>query len=271
MEPVLGTFEDESFEGDEDFDESRLPSSGYEYLRRVHLEAMQCPDVVVANLDTNSFSSKQTVHVNERSGWSPAPAGFAPSIDWQMQQTADFADIRQRLVRHRSKWGKVNSSMVVLPKKNDPLGWCCFCLGDQVASRISCGKESNKSTQREECLSDSGSLPSTTQESEGTPPLLSVLQHINQATLLQVLEYHVAWLEEVGFSHNQGRWFYALLVCLEKPLLPETTSLLRTLARLCATLRASLESPYHDMVSPLNLIITLVSRYFGQSDLADPG
>ena len=35
MEPVLGTFEDESFEGDEDFDESRLPSSGYEYLRRV--------------------------------------------------------------------------------------------------------------------------------------------------------------------------------------------------------------------------------------------
>ena len=31
----------------------------------------------------------------QRSGWSPAPAGFAPSIDWQMQQTADFADIRQ--------------------------------------------------------------------------------------------------------------------------------------------------------------------------------
>ena len=29
------------------------------------LEAMQFPDVVVANLDTNSFSSKQTVHVNE--------------------------------------------------------------------------------------------------------------------------------------------------------------------------------------------------------------
>ena len=24
-----------------------------------------------------------------------------------------------------------------------------------------------------------------------------------QATLLQVLEYHVAWLEEIGFSHHQ--------------------------------------------------------------------
>ena len=42
------------------------------------------------------------------------------------------------------------------------------------------------------------------------------------------------------FHFLQGRWFYALLVCLEKPLLPETTSLLRTLARLSATLRASL-------------------------------
>ena len=35
--------------------------------------------------------------VPQRSGWSPAPAGFAPSIDWQMQQAADFADIRQVL------------------------------------------------------------------------------------------------------------------------------------------------------------------------------
>ena len=35
--------------------------------------------------------------VPQRSGWSPAPAGFAPSIDWQMQQAADFADLRQVL------------------------------------------------------------------------------------------------------------------------------------------------------------------------------
>ena len=32
---------------------------------------------------------------SQRSGWSPAPAGFAPSIDWQVQQVADFADVRQ--------------------------------------------------------------------------------------------------------------------------------------------------------------------------------
>lgn len=29
------------------------------------LEARQCPDVVVADLDTKNFSNRQTVHVNE--------------------------------------------------------------------------------------------------------------------------------------------------------------------------------------------------------------
>lgn len=35
MEPVLGTFEQDDWENDDGFDESKLPSSGYEYLRRV--------------------------------------------------------------------------------------------------------------------------------------------------------------------------------------------------------------------------------------------
>lgn len=268
MEPVLGTFGHEGWENDDGFDESKLPSSGYEYLRRVQLEAMQCPDVVVASFDTNSFQSKQTVHVNERSGWSPAPAGFAPSTDWQMEQAADFAEIRQKLVYHRSKLGKEDSTKLTLPKKSDSMGWCRFCLGEQTTMKIF-GRKDNKKSVKDEDLLESSDSQGTDQD--GTPPLLSVVLQINQATLLQVLEFHVEWLEEIGFSHDQGKWFYALLVCLEKPLLPETTSLLRTLARLCATLRASLESPYHPLVTPLNLMITLVSRYFGQSDLADPG
>ena len=35
MEPVLAEFDHESFEDDENFGETKLPSSGYEYLRRV--------------------------------------------------------------------------------------------------------------------------------------------------------------------------------------------------------------------------------------------
>jgi len=41
---------------------------------------------------------------SQRTGWSPAPAGFAPSIDWQMQQAADFADVRQVAVINKKSY-----------------------------------------------------------------------------------------------------------------------------------------------------------------------
>lgn len=44
----------------------------------------------------------------------------------------------------------------------------------------------------------------------------------------------------------QGYWFYALLVCLDKPLIPDACSLLRDLARACSRLRASLVS-FHEL------------------------
>lgn len=37
----------------------------FNHLYFASFEAMQCPDVVVANLDTHSFLGKQTVHVSE--------------------------------------------------------------------------------------------------------------------------------------------------------------------------------------------------------------
>jgi len=39
------------------------------------------------------------------------------------------------------------------------------------------------------------------------------------------------------FDSTQGRWLYALLACLEKPLLPEAHSLIRQLARRCSEVR----------------------------------
>ena len=46
----------------------------------------------------------------------------------------------------------------------------------------------------------------------------------------------------ISFLIIQGQWFYALMSCLEKPLVPEACSLLRDLARNCANLRATLVS-----------------------------
>ncbi|KAM3670072.1 gem-associated protein 2 isoform X2 [Ammospiza nelsoni] len=103
----------------------------------------------------------------------------------------------------------------------------------------------------------------------GFPPLLSIVSRMNQATVTSVLEYLISWFGEKKFTPELGRWFYALLACLEKPLLPEAHSLIRQLARRCSEVRALEESKNEEQISALNLIICLVSRYFDQRDLAD--
>ncbi|KAK3751529.1 hypothetical protein QZH41_019422 [Actinostola sp. cb2023] len=212
MEPVIGFLGDEEFT--DDYDESKLPCSGLEYLRRVQLEALECPDVVVADVSRKKFAHKQTVDVESND--MPIPTGSTPSYKWQMQQAADFADIRQLC--------RVTKMCVLFQ--------------------------------------------------EGTPPLSSILFRMKQVTVQQVLEYHVNWFEQGEYSHIQGRWLYSLLACLVKPLLPETIALLRTLARLCARYRmkeVEHTSDTNELTVSLNLIIALVTRYFGQTDLADPG
>ncbi|XP_022130235.2 gem-associated protein 2 isoform X2 [Pieris rapae] len=69
-----------------------------------------------------------------------------------------------------------------------------------------------------------------------------------------------------------GQWIYAILACTRQPLLPNTVSILRNLARRCAEVRSHInpeEENSKELVTPFNVFICLVSRYFGQFDLAD--
>lgn len=50
----------------EEYDLDLPPTTANEYLRRVQIEASNCPDVVVANLDTSKFLAKQTVSFSDR-------------------------------------------------------------------------------------------------------------------------------------------------------------------------------------------------------------
>ncbi|KAJ8411753.1 hypothetical protein AAFF_G00153910 [Aldrovandia affinis] len=103
----------------------------------------------------------------------------------------------------------------------------------------------------------------------GFPPFLSITSRLNQASVSSVLEYLINWFGEREFVPQLGRWLYALLACLEKPLLPEAHSLIRQLARRCSEVRANLETKEDETLSALNLMICLVARYFEQNDLAD--
>ncbi|CAH1783791.1 unnamed protein product [Owenia fusiformis] len=237
---------------DEEFDLDIPPTSGMEYLRRVQNEAKQCQTIVVADVDAEKLR-KQTVKVYQ-SRVLPPPSGYAPSLQWQLHQVADFAHVRQKLARYKAtmKKNKIKQAPT-LPADDDVEGWCKLCFG-----RLKPPSMCETRNQEDETW-------------ERTAPLLSIMCAMNQTTVLDVLEYHVNWFEATGFTPEQGQWFYALLCCLEKPLIPEACSLIRELARNSANLRASLENSVDARLIPLNLIICLVSRYFNQMDLADDG
>ncbi|XP_023287315.1 gem-associated protein 2 isoform X2 [Seriola lalandi dorsalis] len=227
------------------------PRNPQEYLRQVQLEASLCPEVVVAQIDPKKLKKKQTV-----AGCQAAPMGFCPSLSWQQQQVSNFSDVRQSITKNRQHWSRQTlDDNVLMPKLTDEEGWKRFCLGEKVyLGTSSCDAESE---------------PALDYNKVGFPPFLTIVSRLNQSTVLMVLEILISWFEERTFVPQLGRWLYALLACLEKPLLPEAHSSIRQLARRCAQLRSALESQEDEQLPALNLLICLVARYFEQNDLAD--
>uniref|UniRef100_A0A673N3S5 Gem-associated protein 2 n=1 Tax=Sinocyclocheilus rhinocerous TaxID=307959 RepID=A0A673N3S5_9TELE len=220
----------------EEYNSNEPPRNPQEYLRQVQREASLCPDVVVAQIDPKKLKMKQSVNVSI-TGCLAAPQGFSPCLKWQQQQVSKFSEVRQ-------------------PKMEDEDGWKRFCLGENVCLDIQL-KEEDKVNLSLDYIKT------------GFPPFLSIVSKLNQSTISAVLDYLINWFEERDFVPQLGRWLYALLACLEKPLLPEAHSLIRQLARRCSAVRANLESKDDDRLSALNLMICIVARYFEQNDLAD--
>nr|XP_006117772.1 gem-associated protein 2 [Pelodiscus sinensis] len=240
----------------EDFDPSLPPRTPQEYLKRVQIEAAQCPDVVVAQIDPKKLRKKQTVNI-ALTGCHPAPEGYSPTLKWQQQQVSHFSAVRQSLNKHRNHWKAQHlDSNVTIPKSDDEEGWKLFCLGERLYSEAAIAVSGNENLGIDYIKI-------------GFPPFLSIVSRMNQATVTSVLEYLINWFGEKEFTSELGRWLYALLACLEKPLLPEAHSLIRQLARRCSEVRVLEENKNEEKVSALNLLICLVSRYFDQRDLAD--
>uniref|UniRef100_A0A3B3X2L1 Gem-associated protein 2 n=1 Tax=Poecilia mexicana TaxID=48701 RepID=A0A3B3X2L1_9TELE len=237
-------------EGTEDVDLSGPPRNPQEYLRQVQLEASLCPDVVVAQIDPKKLKKTQTVNASV-TGCLAAPVGFCPSLSWQQHQVSNFSDVRQSISKNRTHWNNHTlDDNVQMPKLTDEEGWKRFCLGEKTYL----GSSSS-------ILTEADQEPALDYSKVGFPPLLSIVSRFNQVKL----QPSVCFL-----TLKQGRWLYALLACLEKPLLPEAHSSIRQLARRCAHLRSTMVGLLEDEDLPaLNLLICLVARYFEQVDLAD--
>ncbi|CAJ0945945.1 unnamed protein product [Ranitomeya imitator] len=213
----------------DDFDPGAPPRTPQEYLRLVQIEAARCPDVVIAQIDPKKLRKKQTVSI-ALSGCKPAPEGYSPSLRWQQQQVSQFSAVRQGLKKHRSHWkSQPHDSNVLMPSTEDEESWKRYCLGEQLYSDLAAALNRENENLGIDYIK------------VGFPPLLSIVSRMSQATVTSVLEYLVNWFEERDFTPELGRWLYALLASLEKPLLPEAHSLIRQLARRCSQVRAGVE------------------------------
>ncbi|XP_071562678.1 gem-associated protein 2 [Temnothorax nylanderi] len=226
---------------DEDINLSVPASSGEEYIKRVVIEARQCADVVVADLDPSCMKEPTKAYVETLAGCVQAPASLKPTVEWQQYQVSDFSKLRlyisqlkDEILIGKRKWRPPD---IHLPDIDDQNAWVSFCLSSE----------------------------------EKIKPTLNTLFCFNQSNVEQVLEYLVQFVEtERKIEYTIGQWIYALLAILEQPLQPDTCSCLRSLARACSVIRADSRELDAQELGALNLFICLVARYFRQLDLADP-
>ncbi|KAK6029421.1 flavocytochrome c, partial [Ostertagia ostertagi] len=104
---------------------------------------------------------------------------------------------------------------------------------------------------------------------QGTPPAVPVVLSISSSTVNAILPYAVEWAECGEFTRALREWIFALLLIVQKPLMPDVCAAIRGLANLCRSLRNSVDIERKDEIRELSWFITIVSEYFGQTDLAD--
>ncbi|XP_068626611.1 gem-associated protein 2 [Battus philenor] len=215
-----------------------IPTTGEEYLLKVIKERENYSQVTKCDQDISKFAKNQSRFVKELPRAHVAD-NLKPTIEWQNIQVADFSDIRMYISRLLSKKSQWSGSVKTIQIEQDNLkGWKRFF--------------------------------------EKNEPTLSCVLGLPHTLLDRALEILTDIIGDVQpgntIDHKTGQWIYAFLACTRQPLLSDTTSILRNLARKCAEIRSHLnpdEEHSKEAVAPLNIFICLVSRYFRQFDLAD--
>uniref|UniRef100_A0A8D8XI07 Gem-associated protein 2 n=1 Tax=Cacopsylla melanoneura TaxID=428564 RepID=A0A8D8XI07_9HEMI len=216
-----------------DIDLSKPPTTGEEFLQRVILEKKSIKSKSV-KIDRSSAAGQNDVSMEVPNNEPDIDRAKLPSKDWQNEQIQVFTDLRTKADGIKQ---------------------------DIVQGRLSIDMIDHQLFEEEEYCDQ---LISTHQ------PTQSLLSKLNQVSLDSLLEYLSESLESSKSTITQlGRWIYAVMVYLETPLVPEMHHSLRTIAKYCHSVRIQTDSSDEESLAALNLFITLISIYFGQTDLGD--
>ncbi|XP_059084525.1 gem-associated protein 2-like [Tigriopus californicus] len=272
--PLEGDSSDDADSSLSDTDVNVEAMDGIQFLRRAQKEAKKLPHVVVASnieeLRTKSGQAMQPQFVSRRK--TDLPPKYLPNSDWQRKQVADFSDIRTKVSRHfawlRTQPLDLHPEKINLPSNSDEKGWALFCFGSAFWSELVQAKIADGESEIEE---DPLEQPQQTIVS-GQSPLTTVFFYLKPRILTAVIEYVASWCELLGgLRPEMALWVYSLLANLEKPLHPDIGSAIRTIAISASQERHKLANENRGLeeISPLTLIICIVSKYFSQGDLAD--
>ncbi|XP_041975484.1 gem-associated protein 2-like [Aricia agestis] len=226
------------FQINSDVELKETPTTGEEYLLKVINERRQYSFVTRCNKDYTKYARNQSCFVNEMPH-AKAPEVLVPTIEWQNIQVADFSDTRMyisRMLAKKSLWPTKVKKIDINP--NNIGAWKSLFQNEDPSLSSLIGAHS--------AVID-----------RGLEILVDVLDHIKPGNTI---------------THRTGQWIYALLACIRQPLLSDTISIIRDLARKCAEIRVHLDPESEETkvaVAPLNIFICLIARYFRQYDLAD--
>lgn len=185
-----------------------------------------------------------------------------PTAEWKQIQYAEFSQLRDQINQLRPQFARraaaTNAEPIALPAIDDGPAWCQFMQDNR--------------------------------------PLLSTMLRLDQPSLEAVLDYQLDWLingadaadgDDDGTANASandtsvvwdlaglaayGRWVYSLLGCLHMPLEPSVHSTLRAIAKHALCIRNALDAGEAgtEMAAPLNLLVCIIAKNFGQADLME--
>lgn len=97
-------------------------------------------------------------------------------------------------------------------------------------------------------------------------PTLSAIQKLDFVARVSMLRKRISFFETMAnLSKKDCAWLFALCAAIDTPLDADTCASLHSLLRKCASLRAE-KTNVDDEVIMLNILATISSRYFGQSE-----
>ncbi|KAI5350821.1 hypothetical protein L3X38_003712 [Prunus dulcis] len=103
-------------------------------------------------------------------------------------------------------------------------------------------------------------------QSSSDSPLLSVILRMDSVARVSMLRKCINAIEAMStLSRNDCLWLFSLCAVVDTPLDADTSASLRSLLRRCAALRAA-KYVLNDEVVMLNILATILGRYFGQSE-----